>query len=150
VNGQIQYEHDFGVTSDPTPETAAETTRQTAADLTRQIADDGLPLVAARRPLPPDEQCHFAAPVRFGRRRADAFGYLELTNLRIRFHGSIDLGIAWNEVAGVELVGHDIIVSLGGTRRRLRFCCQALGEAIEGSVIAHHLITRCVASSSAA
>jgi len=147
VNGQIQYEHDFDVTSDPTPETVSAATSQMAADLTRQIARDGLPIAAARRPLPPEEECHFAAPVRFGRRHADAFGYLELTNLRIRFHGSLDLGIVWNEVAGVELVGHDLIVSLSGTRRRLRFSCQALGEAIAASVIARHLITRVLTSS---
>jgi hypothetical protein len=150
MNGQIQYEHDFDVTSDPTLETDAEIPSQRAADLTEQIARDGLPVVAARRTLPPEEQCHFAAPVRFGRRRADAFGYLELTNLRIRFHGSLDLGIAWSEVAGVELVGHEIIVLLTGTRRRLCFRCHALAEAIAGSVIARHLFTRHAVSSSAA
>ena len=45
-----------------------------ADDITRHI----LPLVAAHATLPAGDVCHCATPVRFGRRRTDQFGHLEL------------------------------------------------------------------------
>lgn len=110
-----------------------------ALDLAERIAREGLPVIASLNPLPPNDRCHFVTPVRFGRRRGDQIGHLELTTGWVKFHGALDLSVVWTEVADVERDGHDIIVSLVDSRRVLRFCCHALEEAAHGAVVARHL-----------
>lgn len=87
----------------------------------------------------PEDHVHFTTPVRFGRRRTDQVGQLVLTSNWLRFRGTVELSIAWSEIARVEQAGPDIIVSLQGSSRTLRFSCQASDEADRGAIIASHL-----------
>jgi hypothetical protein len=86
-----------------------------------------------------DHRCHLATPVRFGRRRTDQVGHLQLASGWLQFRGTVDLNISWSEVAGVACEGLDLVVSLHGTRRILRFCCQTESDASRASVTAGHL-----------
>lgn len=110
-----------------------------ALDLADQIARGGLPVVGSLEPLPPGECCHFVTPVRFGRRRSDQFGHLALTSGWLKFHGALDVSVAWPAIAGVHRSGRDIIVPLVDSRRLLRFCCHALSETARGAVVATYL-----------
>lgn len=110
-----------------------------AIDFAERIGRDGLPVLTPLNRLPPDDRCHFFTPVRFGRRRGDQIGHLELTSGWVKFHGALDLSVVWTEVANVERVGRDIIVSLVDSHRVLRFSCHALEEAARGAVVARHL-----------
>jgi hypothetical protein len=111
-----------------------------ALDFGDQISRAGLPIVISLEPLPDGELCHFVTPVRFGRRRNDQFGHLELTTSWLRFHGALDISVVWPAIASVTRSGRDIIVSLNESRRLLRFCCHALSEASRGGVVATHLL----------
>ena len=111
-----------------------------ALDLADEIARLGPPVVASVRPLPADDSCHFATPVRLGRRRFDQIGHLELTGSWLKFHGALDVSIVWAEVADVERVGRQIVVSLGARRRVFRFCCHAIGESVRGAVVGKYLV----------
>ena len=93
----------------------------------------------ARTALRLQDQCHFSTAVRFGRRRTDQVGHLQLTSHWLKFRGALDVAISWSEVAGVERDGREIVVSLHGTRRTLRFWCQSDDEASRGFVVANHL-----------
>jgi len=140
VNGQNQYAASDTLTSEATRD-AEERAAIEAADFGHRIAREGLPVVEALDRLSPGEQAHFVTPVRFGRRRSDQCGHLELTSSRLRFHGALDIGVAWSEVATVEREGHEIVVSLATSRKVLRFSCYAATEAARGVLIA-----RCLAS----
>jgi hypothetical protein len=109
-------------------------------DLAEQIARHGPPVVASVRPLPGNETCHFATPVRLGRRRSDQVGHLELTSGWLKFHGALDVSIVWAEIADVERAGRDIVVALSPRRRVLRFCCHAIGEGVRGAVVGKYLV----------
>jgi hypothetical protein len=89
-------------------------------------------------PTPPDH-CHFMTPVRFGRRRTDQVGHLAMTTTWLTFRGTVELSVSWAEISNVQHAGRDVIVSLQGTRRLLRFCCPGDEEAMRGAVIARHL-----------
>jgi hypothetical protein len=86
-----------------------------------------------------DHRCHLATPVRFGRRRTDQVGHLLLASGWLQFRGTVDLNIPWAEVAGVACEGLDLVVSLYGTRRILRFGCQTESDASRATVTASHL-----------
>jgi hypothetical protein len=111
-----------------------------ALDLAEHIARGDLPVVISLEPLPEGECCHFVTPVRFGRRRADQFGHLELTTSWLRFHGALDVSVVWPAIAGVQRTGRDVMVSLVDSRRVLRFCCHALSEAARAAVVAQYLL----------
>jgi hypothetical protein len=111
-----------------------------ALDYAERLTVDGLPIVASLDRLPPGEHCHFATPVRFGRRRGDQIGHVELTGGRLKFHGALDLSVVWSEVTAIERDGRDIIVSLADSRRVLRFCCHSAEEAARGASVARHLV----------
>jgi hypothetical protein len=104
-----------------------------------RIAREGLPVITLLNPRPPDDRCHFVTPVRFGRRRNDQIGHLELTSGWVTFRGALDLSVVWTEVAGVERDGREIVLSLVDSRRVLRFRCHALEEAARAAVVARHL-----------
>ena len=87
------------------------------------------------------DECHFSTAVRFGRRKTDQVGHLQLTTQCLKFHGALDVGISWSEVAGVEQRGREIVVALHGTRRTLLFWCQTDADALRGHVVANHLAT---------
>ena len=110
-----------------------------ALDLADRIARGELPVVISLETLPEGESCHFVTPVRFGRRRADQFGHLELTTSWLRFHGALDVSVVWPAIAGVQRTGRDVIVSLVDSRRMLRFCCHAVSEAACAAVVAQYL-----------
>lgn len=110
-----------------------------ALDLADQIARGNLPVVASLDARPQDDCCHFVTPVRFGRRRSDQIGHLELTRGWLKFHGALDISVVWTEVAAVQRLTRDIVVSLVDSKRLLRFCCHAPGEAARGAVIATYL-----------
>jgi hypothetical protein len=110
-----------------------------ALDLTDRIGRGDLPIVESLCPLAADDRCHFVTPVRFGRRRSDQVGHLELTTYWLKFHGALDVNIVWTEVAVAQRSGRDIIVSLIDSKRLLRFSCHALGEAAQGAVMAAYL-----------
>jgi hypothetical protein len=111
-----------------------------ALDFADRLALEGLPIVPTVDRLPAGEHCHFATPVRFGRRRADQIGHVELTSTWLKFHGALDISVVWSEVAGVERDGRDILVSLLESRRLLRFCCHSADEAARGTTVARHLM----------
>src|SRR5262245_2302631 len=111
-----------------------------AVDVQTQIERGELPVVDCPETLPPGDACHFASPVRFGRRRADQFGHLLLTTGWLKFRGALDVSVAWSEVRSVRRDGRDLVVSLHDSRRMLRFSCHSLAEAAVGRVIAEHLV----------
>ena len=111
-----------------------------ALDFAERLTLEGLPVVPSVDPLPPGEQCHFAVPVRFGRRRGDQIGHVELTSSWLKFHGALDMSVVWSEVASVERDGRDITVSLVDSRRVLRFCCHSAEEAARGTSVARQLV----------
>lgn len=86
-----------------------------------------------------EEECHFTAPVRFGRRKTDQVGHLLFTSGWLKFHGTVDISVAWAEVSRVDHHDGFMIVSLHGTRRTLCFLCQTEEDAARGSVVATHL-----------
>jgi hypothetical protein len=108
-------------------------------ELTARLERGDLPVVHAVGMAPGDE-CHFSAPVRFGRRRADQFGHLLLTSGWLKFRGSFDLSVAWSEVARIERAGLELIAQLHDSRRMHRFALQTEAEAIQGGVLAQHLM----------
>ena len=83
--------------------------------------------------------CHFTCPVRFGRRRADHVGHLALETDRLQFRGAVDLNVAWPDVASVRRDDRDILVTVRGSTRVLRFSCHSDIEAERGSAIAQRL-----------
>ena len=85
------------------------------------------------------ERAHFVTPGRFGRRRSDQCGHLELTSGRLRFHGALDVGVAWSEVEAIDRSGHEIVVQLATSPRVLRFSCYAAAEAARAALIAQRL-----------
>ncbi len=110
-----------------------------AVDLANRLKHGELPTAKAPDPLAPGDECHFAAPVRFGRRRADQYGHLVLTAGWLKFRGTQDVSVAWDEVADVQRASREIVVSLEQSRRLLRFSCYSIAEAARGGVIAQHL-----------
>ena len=109
-------------------------------DLTEQIARLGPPVVTSEHVLPKNECCHFVTPVRFGRRRSDQIGHLELTSGWLKFHGALDMSIVWAEVGDVERCGRDMVVSLSNGRRVLRFSCHAIRETVRAVVVCKYLV----------
>ena len=85
------------------------------------------------------EIAYFSAPARSGRRRHDEVGHLEMTNVRLRFHGAIDINIAWDAVAGIECVDRNLVISAGNRRRPLRFCFYTTEEADQGVLVARSM-----------
>ena len=142
MSGQIQYVPDDSLTTEstrPTEELDEVRAIVETRDFADRIAREGLPVIESLDPLPPYERCHFVTPVRFGRRRSDQCGHLELTSVRLKFHGALDVSVSWAEVGSVERTGHEIGVSLVHSPRVLRFCCHAISEAARGTVIARQL-----------
>ncbi|MBI3048808.1 MAG: hypothetical protein HYY76_10920 [Acidobacteria bacterium] len=72
--------------------------------------------------------------------RTDQCGHLELTSERLRFHGALDVSVAWSEVAAVERVSPELVVSLATSPRVLRFSCYAAPEAARGLLIVRRLV----------
>jgi hypothetical protein len=98
-----------------------------------------LPKAKAPDPLAPGDECHFVIPVRFGRRRADQYGHLVLTSGWLKFRGTVDVSVAWSEVADVQRARREVVVSLRDSRRLFRFSCHSETEAARGALIAQHL-----------
>ena len=111
-----------------------------ALDYAERLTVDGLPVVPSIDRLPPGEDCHFATPVRFGRRRGDQIGHVEFTSGWLKFHGALDMSVVWSEVTSVERDGRDIMVSLADSQRVLRFCCHSAEEAARGVSVGRHLV----------
>jgi hypothetical protein len=107
--------------------------------LSDDISREGVPIVDPVEPLPAGERCHFVTPVRFGRRRTDQSGRLELTSERLRFLGALDIGVAWTEVSAVSRDGRTIVIALMDSPRVLRFCCESTRESARGSTISARL-----------
>jgi hypothetical protein len=118
-----------------------------ALDFAERLTLEGLPVLQSADPLPAGEHCHFSTPVRFGRRRADQIGRVELTSSWLKFHGALDMNVVWSEVASVERDGRDILISLLESRRVLRFCCHSADEAARGASVARHLVAGTAACS---
>ena len=108
-------------------------------ELAARLRRGELPRVTAPDPLAPGDECHFVSPVRFGRRRVDQYGHLVFTSGWLKFRGTVDVSVAWSEVADVQRARREIVVSLRDSRRLLRFSCHAEGEAARGALIALHL-----------
>jgi hypothetical protein len=108
-------------------------------ELVDRLRRGELPKVKAPEPLAPGDECHFAAPVRFGRRRADHYGHMVVTSGWLKFRGTVDVSVAWSEVADVQRTRREVVVSLRDSRRLLRFSCHSEAEAARGALIAQHL-----------
>jgi len=122
----------------------------TALTLRDEIRAGTLPVVSSAGALAPGDVCHFRAPIRFGRRRADQFGHLLLTSGWVKYRGSIEVSTAWSEVASVGRAGTDVIMALQDSRRLLRFCFKDVEEAARAGVIAEHLASLARTDDSAA
>ncbi len=109
------------------------------SELSTRLRRGELPIAKAPDPLAPGDQCHFVTPVRFGRRRADQYGHVVLTSGWLKFRGTLDLSVTWSEIAQVERLAREIVVSLQDSRRLLRFSCHSEAEAARGVAIAQHL-----------
>jgi len=118
----------------PIPEDDPATT-----ELASALRRGELPKVQVPDPLAPGDECHFAAPVRFGRRRLDQYGHLLLTSGWLKFRGTVDVSLAWSEVKDVLRTGREIVASLQDSRRLFRFSCHSEAEAVRGVLIAQHL-----------
>jgi len=116
-----------------------ETSSFEASEVAARIREGDLPVVKAPDPLAPGDQCHFVTPVRFGRRRADQYGHLLLTSGWLKFRGTLDLSVTWSEIADVQRIAREIVVSLQDSRRLLRFSCHSASEAGRGALIAQQL-----------
>lgn len=108
-------------------------------DLVSHLRRGELPTVKAPDPLAPGDECHFVTPVRFGRRRADQYGHMVLTTGWLKFRGTVDVSVAWSEVAEVQRARREMVVSLRDSRRLLRFSCHSEAEAARGVLLAQHL-----------
>jgi hypothetical protein len=108
-------------------------------DLATRLRRGELPKVKAPDPLAPGDECHFVSPVRFGRRRVDQYGHLVLTSGWLKFRGTVDVSVAWGEVADVQCARREVVVSLRDSRRLLRFSCHSEAETARGALIAQHL-----------
>jgi hypothetical protein len=111
----------------------------TTTELAARLERGELPRVKAPDPLAPGDECHFVTPVRFGRRRADQYGHMVLTSGWLKFRGTVDVSVAWSEVADVQRARREMVVSLRDSRRLLRFLCHSEAEAAHGVLIAQHL-----------
>ena len=111
-------------------------------DLADDIARHILPLAPTGQPLPAGDVCHFATPVRFGRRRSDQFGHLELTSGWLKFRAALDVSVAWSEVARVHRNGHEVEIALVDSTRLLRFWCPCPIDAARAAVLAAHFAER--------
>ena len=108
-------------------------------ELAARLRVGELPKVDAPDPLAPGDECHFVTPVRFGRRRADQYGHLVLTSGWLKFRGTIDVSVTWSEVADIQRVRREMVVSLRDSRRLLRFSCHSEAETARGVLLAQHL-----------
>src|SRR5438128_4552210 len=108
-------------------------------ELANRLRRGDWPTIKAPDPLAPGDQCHFATPVRFGRRRSDQYGHLVLTSGWLKFRGTLDLSVSWSEVGDVQRTYREVVVSLQDSRRLLRFSCHSEAEAAYGAVLAQHL-----------
>jgi hypothetical protein len=116
--------------------------RLTAGNVQARIAERGLPRVTSLHPLPSGDHCHFLSPVRFGRRRTDQHGHLALTTGWVRFHGALDLSVAWGEIAAIERVHRELSIALHDSRRLLRFWCPTVEDAATAEATARALVAR--------
>ena len=82
--------------------------------------------------------CPFTTPVRFGRRRTDQFGHLELTSGWLRFKSVLDVSVAWSEVERVYRAGREVEIALADSTRLLRFWCPCLTDAARAAALAEH------------
>src|SRR5581483_2015692 len=107
----------------PPEEIALELTEIEAAleglAVSEQIERSGLPIARAADPPQLAEQIHFTGPVRFGRRRTDQLGHLQLMSRRLTFRGALDLSIAWIQVRDVRRDDQEIVVGLAESDRLL-------------------------------
>ncbi len=62
-----------------------------------------------------------------------------LTSGWLKFRGTVDISVAWSEVAEVQRGRREMVVSLRDSRRLLRFSCHSEAEAARGALIARHL-----------
>ena len=118
MNGHIQYGLFRAMTSPVTPGPAN-------LDLADDIALD-------------HHVCQFSTPIRFGRRRTDQFGHLELTRDWLRFRSVLDVSVAWSEVERVNRRGREVEIALADSTRLLRFWCPCLNDPARAAVLAEH------------
>jgi hypothetical protein len=69
----------------------------------------------------------------------DQYGHVVLTAGWLKFRGTFDVSVAWDQIRTVERTGREMVVSLRDSRRLLRFSCHSEGEAARGALIAGHL-----------
>jgi hypothetical protein len=109
------------------------------SELANRLCRGDLPVVMPPDHLAPGDECHFVAPVRFGRRRSDQYGHLLLTSGWLKFRGTLDISVTWSEVTDARRAAREIVISLQESRRLLRFSCHSEAEAARGATIAQHL-----------
>jgi hypothetical protein len=63
-----------------------------------------------------------------------------LTDSGLQFRGARDFDVPWRQVAAVEHMDCEIILSLHKTRRTLHFCCSTKDEAARGAAAARELV----------
>ena len=108
-------------------------------EFSNRLERGDLPAAKPPDPLAPGDTCHYVTPVRFGRRRSDQYGHLVLTGGWMKFRGTLDVSVSWSEVARVDRVSREVVISLEDSRRMLRFSCHSEAEAARGALLARHL-----------
>ena len=94
--------------------------------------------MTAAAPVAAGEAAILTAPVRFGRRKNDPAGHLQLTSGSLTFLADQALSVGWARISAVAHVDCDVIFSLCDSHRVLRFCCQTTHEAARLLVVARH------------
>lgn len=136
LEGLLTLAADLGLRDEEIADDLARVRASLAAlSLFEEIASGRLPIVP--NPLAPDA-CHFVAPARLGRRRADQYGQLLLTTDWLMFTGAATLSIAWTQVDEVLRAGESLMVT-AADRRALRFAFTTVEDAARAGVIAAHL-----------
>ena len=116
---------------------------QCERELADSIAAGVLPVAATDDRLPAGHVCHFTSPVRFGRRHADQFGHLELTSSWLKFRGVIDVSVSWSEIAGLQRIAREVIVTLVDSNRPMHFWFASMTDAARATVLARHFADSC-------
>jgi hypothetical protein len=103
---------------------------------------EGLPVLETGHRAAAGAPCHFSVPASMPDEPGQSSGRLLLTGQRAVFAGPGSAGVSWHAVAQVLQDERDIILVHRGRDRTHRFRCNSYADALTGTYIARHLLTR--------